>query len=145
MALGLRKISQIISFPHFFSLCLQTFIWYLVDSFVIPIYRSSLSLRLIHWFFTKLWPLDLEYIRICCGPICATGRGLCIAMQYSQNACFHWYLLYQPNLKITRDLSWLLKKTISKHAGVLYPVLIYKGLVCSSWIKKIILSEGSLT
>jgi hypothetical protein len=47
------------SFPDFFSLCLQIFIWYLVHCFAIPIYRSSLSLVLIHWFFTKLWPLDL--------------------------------------------------------------------------------------
>ena len=30
--------------------------------------------------------MKLEY---CCGPIiCVTGRGLCIAVQYSQNACF---------------------------------------------------------
>jgi hypothetical protein len=48
------------SFPDFFSLCLQIFIWYLVHCFAIPRYRSSLSLVLIHWFFTKLWPLDLE-------------------------------------------------------------------------------------
>jgi phage shock protein PspC (stress-responsive transcriptional regulator) len=48
------------SFPDFFSFCLQIFIWYLVHCFVIPRYRSSLSLVLIHWFFTKLWSLDLE-------------------------------------------------------------------------------------
>jgi hypothetical protein len=48
------------SFPDFFSLCLQIFIWYLVHCFAIPRYRSSLSLVMIHWFFTKLWPLDLE-------------------------------------------------------------------------------------
>jgi hypothetical protein len=56
----LKKISWIISFPNFFSLCLQIFIWYLVHRFAIPRYRLSLSLALIHWFFTKLWPLDLE-------------------------------------------------------------------------------------
>jgi hypothetical protein len=60
MALGLRKISRIISFPYFFSLCLQVFIWYSVHRFAIPRYRSRLSLILIHWFFPKLWPLDLE-------------------------------------------------------------------------------------
>jgi hypothetical protein len=30
-------------------------IWY-----VLPSYLSSLDLVIIHWFFTKLWPLDLE-------------------------------------------------------------------------------------
>jgi hypothetical protein len=60
MALGLRKISQIISFPDFFSLGLQIFIWYLVHCFSIPRYRSSSSLVLIHWNFTKLWPMDLQ-------------------------------------------------------------------------------------
>jgi hypothetical protein len=34
----------------------------LVHCFAIPRYRFSLSLALIHWFFTKLWPLDLEKI-----------------------------------------------------------------------------------
>ena len=37
--------------------------------------------------------MKLEY---CCSPIiCVTGRGLCIAVQYSQNACFscHFTLL----------------------------------------------------
>jgi hypothetical protein len=48
------------SFPDFCSLCLQILIWYLVHCFAIPRYRSRLSLVLIHWFFTKLWPLDLE-------------------------------------------------------------------------------------
>ena len=38
------------------------FIWYLVHCFAIPRYRLSLSLALIHWFFTKLWPLDLKKI-----------------------------------------------------------------------------------
>jgi hypothetical protein len=60
IALGLRKKSRIISLPHFFSLCLQIFIWYLVHCFAIPRYSFSLSLALIHRFFTKLWPLDLE-------------------------------------------------------------------------------------
>jgi hypothetical protein len=60
MALGLRRISRIISFPDFFSLCLQIFIWYLVQCFAIPIYRSSVGLVLIHWCFPKLWPLDIE-------------------------------------------------------------------------------------
>jgi hypothetical protein len=53
MALGLRKQSQIISFPHFFSLCSQIFIYYLVHCFAIPRHRLSLSLALVHWFFTK--------------------------------------------------------------------------------------------
>jgi hypothetical protein len=57
MALGLRrKLSRIISFPHCFCSCLQISIWYLVHCFAIPRYRSSSSLVLIHWFFTKLWP-----------------------------------------------------------------------------------------
>jgi hypothetical protein len=60
MALGLRKKLRIISFLNFISLCLQIFIWYLVHFFAIPRYRLSLSLVLIHWFFTKLLPLDLE-------------------------------------------------------------------------------------
>jgi hypothetical protein len=41
-------------------MCLQIFIWYLVHGFVIPSYGSSSNLVLVHWFFTKLWPLDLE-------------------------------------------------------------------------------------
>jgi hypothetical protein len=48
------------SFLDFFSLCLQVSFWYLVHCFDIVRYRSSLILVLIHWFFTKLWPLDLE-------------------------------------------------------------------------------------
>jgi hypothetical protein len=60
IAYGLRKISRIISFPDFCSLCLQIFIWYLVHYFVILRYKSSLSLVSIHWFFPKLWPLDFE-------------------------------------------------------------------------------------
>jgi hypothetical protein len=48
------------SFLDFFSLWLEIFIWYLVRSFAIPRYRSSLSWVLIHWVFTKLWPLDLK-------------------------------------------------------------------------------------
>jgi hypothetical protein len=59
MALGLRKKFWIISFLDFFSLCLQIFIWYLIHCFAIPRYRLRLSLILIHWFFTKLWPLDV--------------------------------------------------------------------------------------
>jgi hypothetical protein len=59
MALGLRKISQILSFPHFFPSCFQIFIWYLVHCFAIPRYRWSSNLVLIHQFFTELWPLDL--------------------------------------------------------------------------------------
>ena len=53
-------------------------------------------------FFTELWSLsypgftinmlDIAYImqlEYCCSPIFfVIGRGLCIAMQYSQNACF---------------------------------------------------------
>jgi hypothetical protein len=63
MALGLRKILWIsIHFPDFFSFCLRICIWYLVHRFAVPRYRSSLSLVLIHWFLTKLWPLDLENI-----------------------------------------------------------------------------------
>jgi hypothetical protein len=34
--------------------------WYLVHCFAIPRYRLSWNLVLVHWFFTKLWPLDLE-------------------------------------------------------------------------------------
>jgi hypothetical protein len=60
MTLGLRKISRILSFPHLSRSCFQIFIWYLVHCFAIPRYRSSLTLVMIHWFFTKLWPLDLE-------------------------------------------------------------------------------------
>jgi hypothetical protein len=47
-------------FRTFFCSCFQIFIWYLVHCFAITRYRSSSSLVLIHWFFTKLWPLDLE-------------------------------------------------------------------------------------
>jgi hypothetical protein len=59
MALGLRKISWIISFPDFFSLCLQILIWYLVHCFAIQSCRSSSNLVFIHLNFTKLWPMDL--------------------------------------------------------------------------------------
>jgi hypothetical protein len=55
LALGLRKISQIISFFALFSFVLSISIWYLVHCLSISKYRSSLSLALIHWFFTKLW------------------------------------------------------------------------------------------
>jgi hypothetical protein len=48
------------SFADFFSLCLQIFIWYFVHCFAVPRYIFSLRLDLIHWFFTKLWPMDLE-------------------------------------------------------------------------------------
>jgi hypothetical protein len=48
MTLGLRKKSWIISFPPFFSLCLQIFIWYFVHCFAIPRYRLSFSLVLVH-------------------------------------------------------------------------------------------------
>jgi hypothetical protein len=41
-------------FPHFFLSCFQIFIWYLVHCFAIPRFRSSSSLVLIHWSFTKL-------------------------------------------------------------------------------------------
>jgi hypothetical protein len=44
MAIGLRKISQIIRFPDFFSLCLQILISYLVHCFAILNCRSSSSL-----------------------------------------------------------------------------------------------------
>jgi hypothetical protein len=60
MAHRLRKISWIFSFPYFFSLCLQIFIWYLVHCFAILSCRSSSSLVLIHWLITKLWPMDLK-------------------------------------------------------------------------------------
>jgi hypothetical protein len=53
-------LQEFYSISDFFSLCLHIFIWYLVHCFAIWRYRSSLSLVLIHWFFTKLWPLDLE-------------------------------------------------------------------------------------
>jgi hypothetical protein len=56
MALGLGEKSWIISFKHFFLI----FIWYLVHCFAILRYRLNLSLALIDWFFTKLWPLDFE-------------------------------------------------------------------------------------
>jgi hypothetical protein len=62
MAVELRKISQILSFPHFYPSCFQIFIWYLVLCFAIPRYRSSFSLVLIHWFFSKLWPNGLRKI-----------------------------------------------------------------------------------
>jgi hypothetical protein len=62
MALGLWKISQIFSFPHFFLSSFQIFISYLVHCFAIRRYRSSSSLVLIHWFFLKLWPNGLRKI-----------------------------------------------------------------------------------
>ena len=61
---GLRKISWIFSFPHFFLSCFQIFIWYLVHCFIIPRYRSSSSLVSIHWFFTKFKNLGLRKILI---------------------------------------------------------------------------------
>jgi hypothetical protein len=61
MALGLREISHwIISFPHFFCSCFQIFFSYLVQWLWHIKYISSLSLVLIHLFFTKLWSLNLE-------------------------------------------------------------------------------------
>ena len=85
MALGLRKISRIISFPHFFCPCFQIFIWYLVYCFAIPRYRSSSSLVLIHWFFTELWLLDLEkYHKF---SVFRTFFSLCFQI-------FIWYLVH---------------------------------------------------
>jgi hypothetical protein len=52
----LKKISNY----QFYALFFLIFVWYLVHCFAIPRYRSTLSLVLIHWIFTKLWPLDLE-------------------------------------------------------------------------------------
>jgi hypothetical protein len=60
MPLELSHFNGFYSFPHFFSLCLQIFILYLVRCFTIRRYRSSLSLVWIHQFSPKLWPLHLE-------------------------------------------------------------------------------------
>jgi hypothetical protein len=85
MALGLRKISRILSFPHFFRSCFQIFIWYLVHCFAIPRYRSTLSLVLIHWFFKKLWPNGLRKIsQILCFP----------HFFHSFFQIFIWYLIH---------------------------------------------------
>jgi hypothetical protein len=63
MALGLRKISRIISFPHFFSL--RTDIHLIFGTLLCHTkMQISLSFVFIHWFFTKLWPLDLKDITI---------------------------------------------------------------------------------
>jgi hypothetical protein len=51
--LDLEKNHKLSVFRTFFSLCLHLFIWYLVHCISIPRYRLSLSLVLIHWFFTK--------------------------------------------------------------------------------------------
>jgi hypothetical protein len=59
MPLKLSHFKGFYSVVHFF-LCLQIFISCLIHCFAIPGYRSSLSLVLIHWFSSKLWPLDLE-------------------------------------------------------------------------------------
>jgi hypothetical protein len=63
--LMVRKLSRVISFLHFFSLCLQIFFWYLVHCLAIPSHRSSSSLVLVHWFVKKYWPLDLVNIMNC--------------------------------------------------------------------------------
>jgi hypothetical protein len=60
ITLGFRKISQIFSFAHIFSLSLQIFIWYLVHCFAILSCKSNSIFVLIHLFFMKLWPLDLQ-------------------------------------------------------------------------------------
>jgi hypothetical protein len=41
MALGLRKISRIISFPHFFRSCLQIFIRYMVQMYIALPYQDT--------------------------------------------------------------------------------------------------------
>ena len=65
--------------------------------------QISSSFVSIDSFFTELWSLsypgftinmiDIAYImrlEYCCSPIIfVIGRGLCIAMQYSQNACYY--------------------------------------------------------
>jgi hypothetical protein len=53
-------LEELYIFPDFFlSAYRYSFdIWFI--AFAIQRYRSSLSLVLIHSFFTKLWPLDLE-------------------------------------------------------------------------------------
>jgi hypothetical protein len=47
-------------FSALFSFVLSDIHWNLVHCFAILRYISSSSLVFIHWFFTKLWPLDLE-------------------------------------------------------------------------------------
>jgi hypothetical protein len=77
-------VEQKISFLDFFSLCLQIFLWYLVHCFAIPRYRSSLSLVSIHWFYLKLWPLDLEKYH----ELSVLRTFFLSAYRYSFNICF---------------------------------------------------------
>ena len=67
-----------------------------------------------------------------------------LVMERGKTAYLHWHSRYQAHQnskrkshKITRELSWLLKKTTGKHAGVFYLVLIYIRLFCSTWINKL--------
>jgi hypothetical protein len=50
----------IYQFSALFSLCVEIFIWYLVHCFAIEIYRLSLILVLIRWFFTRSLLSDLQ-------------------------------------------------------------------------------------
>ena len=59
---GCPSVQQI-SFPHFFSSCLQMLIWYLVYCFTMISYRSSSNFVLVRGSFAELWPLDFENSR----------------------------------------------------------------------------------
>jgi hypothetical protein len=76
----------------FFSL-LTDIHWYLVHCFAILSCRSSSSLVLIHLFFSKLWPMDLEkYYEL--SVICTfVDPPTCIAVSDSYKSKFSFVLL----------------------------------------------------
>jgi hypothetical protein len=112
MTLGLRKVSWIISFPDFFSLCLQIFIWCLVHCFTIPRYRSSSNLFLIHLNFTNLWPMDLEKyyeLSVLCTFVAPPlpPTGFVVSDSYKSKFSFVLLELFWLNIPPVRDLVLL--------------------------------------
>jgi hypothetical protein len=115
------------SFPDFFSLCLQIFIWYLVYCFATPRYRSSLSLVLIHWFFTKLWPLDLG----------KKNHELSVLSTFF--LIFIWYLVHCfaiPRYRLTLSLAlihWFFTKLWPLDLEKNYELLVFQTFFLSAY------------
>jgi hypothetical protein len=90
-----------------FLLCLQILISYIVHCSPIPRYRFSLSLALIYWFFTKLWPLDLEKNH----ELLVFRSFSLTAYRYSFNI---WYIVLPYWVA---DQVWFLSIWISRSSG----------------------------
>jgi hypothetical protein len=106
LALGLRKTNHELSVLRFFF-SYSFDIWYIALPYVV--YRSNLSLVLIHWFFTKLWPLDLEKK----SRIVSFQHFLCSAYRYS----FDIWNIALPYLDTDSVWVWLWSIDFSRSYG----------------------------